>query len=110
MTDAVVDMVAETIIEDTVESEATAMTTVAMLRVGLIAIAATIDMDVEETSDEVVATTIATTEVAIVMASDLVKLLLLLLMAILPLVERVGSHMLEVEETLMTDTVVDFNR
>jgi hypothetical protein len=107
-------MVAETTIEDTVESEAIAMTTVAMLLVELIATAATIDMDVEETSDEVVATTIATTEVvtevATVMASALVKLPLLLLMATQPLVERVGSHMPEVEETLMTDTVVDFNR
>jgi hypothetical protein len=66
-------------------------------------------MDVEEMSDEVVATTIATTEVATVMA-DLVKLPLLLLMVTQLLVERAGSHMPEVEETLMTDTVVNFNR
>jgi len=62
-------------------------------------------------SDEVVAITIAMIEVAIVMVADLVKLLpLLLLMVTQLLVERAGNHMLEVEETLMTDTAVIFDR
>jgi hypothetical protein len=39
-----------------------------------------------------------------------VMLPLLLLMVTQLLVERAGSHMLEVEETLMTDTVVNFDR
>lgn len=111
MTDAVVVMEeAVTTIEGTEESEDTAMTIVAMLPVELIVIVAMIDMDVEEMSDEVVAITIVTTEVATVMAADLVKPPLLLLMVTQLLAERAGSHMPEVEETLMTDTTVDIDR
>lgn len=111
MTDAVEAMeAAETTIEATEASEATAMTTVAMLPVELTATAVTIDTDVEEMSDEVVATTTAMIEVATVMVADLVKLPLLLLMVTQLLAERAGIHMLEVEETLMTDTVVTFDR
>ena len=111
MTDAVeATEVVETTIEATEESEDIAMMIVDMLPVGLTATAGTIDMDVEEMSDEVVATTTAMNEVATVMAADLVKLPLLLLMVTQLLEERAGSHMLEVEETLMTDIVVTFDR
>jgi hypothetical protein len=111
MTDAVADMeVAETTIEATEESAATVMMTVDMLPVELIATAGMIDTDVEEMSDEVVATTTAMIEVATVMVADLVKLHLLLLMVTQLLAERAGSHMPEVEETLMTDTVVISDR
>jgi len=102
--------VAEMTIEVTVASEATATTTVAMLPVELTATAGMIVTDVEEMSVEVVATTTAMIEVATVTVADLVKLPLLLLMVTQLLAERAGIHMLEVEETLMTDTVVTFDR
>ena len=111
MTDVVVAMEeAVTTIEATEESEDTAMMTGAMLPVELIVIVAMIDMDVEEMSAEVVATTIVMIEVATVMAVDLVKPPLLLLMVTQLLAGRAGSHMPEVEETMMTDTPVDINR
>jgi hypothetical protein len=112
MTDAVADMeVAETTIEATEESAATVMMTVDMLPVELIATAGMIDTDVEEMSDEVVATTTAMIEVATVMVADLVKLLPLRVPMVTQLLaERAGSHMPEVEETLMTDTVVISDR
>jgi len=113
MTDAEEAMavaVAGTTIEVTEESEDIVMMTVDMPPVELTAIAGTTVTDAAEMSDEVEATTTVTIEVAIVKAADLVKLPLLLLMVIQLLVERVGNHMLEVEETLMTDTVVTFDR
>ena len=112
MTDAVVVMeVAEMTIEVTEESVDTVMMTVDMLLGELTATAAMIDTDVEVMSDVVVATTTAMIEVATVMVADLVKVLPLLLpMVTQLLVERAGNHMLEVEETFRTDTVVTFDR
>ena len=111
MTDVAVDTVEDVmIIEDTEESATTATTTVDMLPVESTATAGMSDMEVDEMTAEVVATMIAMIEVATVMVVDLVKLHLLLLMATQLLVERDGSHMPEVEETLMTDTVVNSDR
>jgi hypothetical protein len=98
------------------EKEAIVMMTEAMLLVELIAIAVMIVMVTVMIAVEVDITTAMTgvvtevvTEVEIGMEEDLARLRLPLLMATQLPVERVGNHMLEVEDTMMTDVVMNID-